>query len=96
MVPTGSDYKPRFTHKIDTEKRFIECTPADLDDARELCRELFGDYSHFTIRNGKMPYHMIHLPDRSCGIYYAIRITDDGYAVRRAMEPNTLIKVKSK
>ena len=68
----------------------VTCTPGDLDDVRDRFRQ----YSHFTIGNGKAEYHMIHLPDRSCGIYYAVRIDQQGHpCTRRAMEPTQGITV---
>lgn len=61
----------------------IKCRVGELDDIREQ----FGELSHFTVRNGKAKYHLLHLPDNSCGLYYALRATDMGFEGRRALEP---------
>ena len=67
----------------------IETTVEKLDDVRER----FKKFSHFTVRNGKAIYHLIHLPDRSVGIYYAIRFAKDEqyFEAKRALEPLTKI-----
>jgi len=63
----------------------IKCTPGDLDTVREQ----FAEFSHFTVRKGKAQYHMFYLPDRSCGIYYAVRVGDQGFIeAKRALEPS--------
>ena len=64
----------------------ISITPDKLDDVKDK-----HDFSHFTIGRGKAVYHIIHLPDRSCGIYYALRVNQQWLEGRRAMEPNTII-----
>ena len=59
----------------------IKCTPGDLDNYK-------GEkFSHFTVRNGKAKYHLLHLPDHSCGLYYAFRVTTEGLDGKRALEP---------
>ena len=60
----------------------IKCTVDRLDDIK-----MQYDFAYFTIRNGKAKYHLLHIPDNSCGIYYAFRMTHDGLAGRRALEP---------
>lgn len=60
----------------------ITCTPDKIDDVKNNHK-----FHYFTVRNGKAQYHMLHLPDRSCGLYYALRCTPDGLVGRRALEP---------
>ena len=67
----------------------IKCTPGDLDDVRER----FYSFSHFTVRNGKAKYHIFHLANNSCGLYYAYRMSDFGLEGRRALEPTDEITV---
>ncbi len=62
----------------------IKCTPGDLDNYK---KDLDNTFSHFTVRNGKAKYHLLHLPDHSCGLYYAMRVTIEGLEGRRALEP---------
>ena len=59
----------------------MKCTPGDLDNYKGSL------FSHFTVRNGKAEYHLLHLPDHSCGLYYALRVTKLGLEGRRALEP---------
>ena len=67
----------------------IETTVEKLDDVREL----FERFTHFTVRDGKAIYHMIHVPEKSVGIYYAVRCADDSPHIeaKRALEPLTKI-----
>lgn len=67
----------------------IKCTVEELDDVRLK----FKTFSHFTVRNGKAKYHMIHLPDNSVGIYYAVRFAEYEPTIiaKRALEPLTEI-----
>lgn len=63
--------------------------PHDLDDNKER-------FDFFTIRKGKAQYHILHLPDNSCGLYYALRVTPKGLEGRRAVEPTDEIIVHFK
>lgn len=65
----------------------IGCKPGDLDNVREM----FKNFSHFTVRNGKAIYHLLHLPDYSVGIYYALRMGKFGLEGKRALEPTDKI-----
>jgi len=66
----------------------IKCVPGDLDTIQRK----FKSFNHFTVRNGKAKYHLLYLPQKSCGIYYAIRIGDDGgIEAKRALEPSDRI-----
>lgn len=70
------------------EVNYIKSTPGEFDDSKDECIRKFGSFGYFTVRNGKAQYHMIHLPDRSCGLYYALRALLDGYmGYSRALEP---------
>jgi hypothetical protein len=75
--------------------KVIKCNPGDLDNVKNS--EEY-DFLYFTVRNGKAKYHMLHLPDRSCGIYYALRVTSEGLEGKRALEPldeiNCFVKEK--
>ena len=62
----------------------IEITPDKLD---EIKNNPDYHFHHFTVRKGKAKYHMLHLPDRSCGLYYAMRVSWKGLEGRRAIEP---------
>ena len=68
--------------------RPIKSTPGDFDEDRD-----YYVYSHFTIGRGKAEYNIIHLPDNSCGLYYALKSTPTGLSCRRAMEPTTEITI---
>ena len=72
---------------IQKKEQYIETTPGYLDDAIEMCKKEFGSYSHFCVRNGKAIYHILHLPDNSCGIYYAMRVKNDFLSAKRALAP---------
>ena len=63
--------------------RQIKCLPGELDTVREQ----FTKFSHFTVRKGKAKYHMLYLGNSSCGIYYAVRVGDQGLEGKRALEP---------
>jgi hypothetical protein len=71
----------------------ILCECGELDEAKDVVRELWGKYSHFTVRKGKAVYHMLHLPDYSCGLYYAVRVNGQYLEGRRALPPQTKLKV---
>ena len=62
----------------------IPITPDQLDNIKNN-----PDYHfhYFTVRKGKARYTLLHLPDRSCGLYYALRESWDGLTGRRAIEP---------
>jgi len=62
----------------------IKITPDKLDEIKDNDNY---NFRYFTVRNGKAKYHMIHLPDRSCGLYYALRESGNGLEGRRALEP---------
>ena len=64
----------------------IRCTAEDLDDIKANY-----DFKYFTVRNGTAKYHLLHLPDHSVGIYYALRVVNEGLEGRRALEPGTEI-----
>ena len=61
----------------------IKCTPGSLDNVKEQ----FNSFSHFTVRHGKAKYHLLYLANNSCGIYYALRVTNEGLEGKRALEP---------
>lgn len=63
----------------------ISITPDKLDDIKNNDKYIFH---YFTVRNGKARYHMLHLPDQSCGLYYALRETPQGLDGRRSIEPD--------
>jgi len=66
----------------------IKCKNHDLDDTRDL----FSKFNHFCIRDGKARYHYLTLARNSCGIYYALRITNGNkIEAKRATEPGTEI-----
>lgn len=69
----------------------IKTTPGYLDDIKRK----FNKYSHFTVRNGKVKYHILHIADNSCGLYYAFRNSKDGSWLegRRVLEPTDEITV---
>lgn len=65
----------------------IKCTPSDLDEVKEM----FKDFSHFTVRNGKAHYHMVYLANRSSGVFYAVRSKGPYLEGKRQLEPLTEI-----
>lgn len=85
LKPSGGQQRPLDTIVI-CEMEAIKCTVEDLDDIKAN----FG-FEHFTVRNGKAEYHLVHLPDNSVGLYYALRVGKDGLEGRRALEPGTEI-----
>lgn len=64
----------------------IKTTVEKLDDVKDNY-----NFKYFTVRNGKAKYHLLHVPDGTVGLYYALRMTDKGLTGRRALEPNTKI-----
>jgi hypothetical protein len=63
----------------------IKITPGELDEVKNNYDYKFH---YFTIRKGKAKYHLLHLPDHSCGLYYAFRESWNGKLEgRRAVEP---------
>jgi hypothetical protein len=67
----------------------IKCKPGDLDNIKEL----FDNFLYFTIgERGKAQYHYLYLANHSCGIYYAVRVNEEGFLEgRRAIEPSQII-----
>lgn len=65
----------------------IETTPGELDDVKNKF-----DFMYFCVRNGKAKYHILHLADNSCGLYYAYRVGAEGLEGRRAIEPDDLLR----
>lgn len=81
---------------IELHTDHISCEPGELDDAKRLLEKEFPSrqYDCFTVRNGKAKYHHLSLADNSCGIYYAWRNLEDGFAKKcRQLEPTDQIKV---
>jgi hypothetical protein len=60
----------------------IKIKPYELDDIKNNF-----NFQFFTVRNGKAKYHLLHLPDNSCGLYYAFRFNGLYLEGRRAIEP---------
>jgi len=70
----------------------FNCAPGDLDTVKQEQERKGNEYTHFTVRRGKAKYHMLNLPNGSCGLYYAVRVGIDGYPeTMRAIEPTTFI-----
>lgn len=66
----------------------LKIGPHQLDDLKTT-----HDFKYFNIRNGKAKYHFLTLANNGCGLYYALRLDDDGYlTARRAVEPDTILR----
>lgn len=65
-------------------------SPHELDDMKAFDQERVFEY--FTVKNGKAKYHILHLANNSCGLYYALRVLPDGsLGARRAVEPTDIL-----
>jgi hypothetical protein len=69
---------------MEQELRQIKCMICDFDANQHK----FDKFSHFTVGKGKAKYHLMHLPDNSCGLHYALRLDDNNFlCAKRALEP---------
>jgi len=73
--------------------RSIKTNPGEFDDVIYKEEQNLFKFSHFTIGKAKAKYHIIHLPDRSCGLYYALRVYPGGVGARRAMKPQQEVTI---
>lgn len=87
-----TEYYLTYCESIVIKASHIVCEPGELDEAKTICENEFGSFSHFTIGKGNSKYHMLHLPNNSCGLYYALR-QEKYLTARRAVEPTKQLRV---